>query len=42
VKEVDGVSEDDDEAEQGLSNNPEEGDEKRDAGVASDATWAKR
>jgi hypothetical protein len=42
VKVMCGVSDEDDEGEHGLSNDSEEGDEGRDAGLASDATWAKR
>jgi hypothetical protein len=42
VKEIYGVSDEEDGAEHRLSSDAEEGDEKRDAGVASDATWAKR
>jgi hypothetical protein len=37
-----GVSDEDDEGEDGLSNDSDEGDEEREAGLASDATWAKR
>jgi len=42
VKVMYGVTNEDDEAEDGLSNDSEEGEEDRDAGLASDATWAKR
>jgi len=42
VKITYGVSDDDDEAEDRLFNDSEEGEEDRDAGLASDATWAKR
>ncbi len=36
------VSDEGDEAEHGLFNDSEHGDENRDAGLASDATWANR